>query len=156
MPIFGLSLALTLRGHYHLLSSPLENRAFESDLTLDFQGIRGTLFRREGRVTGKVTAEGLAERRVLEGTVSLRGAHEGQVLVSFSFEGTSGSRYTVRGFVEVLPAAPLATITEVPVSLYDASDAEIGRGTLRFDLRGDLGRVLRSIRLRAERRPDPS
>ena len=35
----------------------------------------------------------------------------------------------------------------LPASLYDASGEEIGRATLRFDLRADLGRWLKSFRV---------
>ncbi len=148
MPTVAATLALTLRGHFHLLASPLEEHAIDCDLTVDLQGVRGVFLRRTGKVRGRVRAEGLASDHALEGTLSFRGAEAGQVLVAFAFLADDGARRTLRGYVEVLPAAPLATVTELPFSLYSADDEEIGRGVLRFDARGDLRAVLRSLRLR--------
>lgn len=153
-PFVGLRVILPLRGHFHLFEAPLVDRAVDCDLVLSLEGMRQSLLRREGRVTGSISAEDLAHGRPMEGSLTYREASEGQVLVTAHFSGDDGlddgppRSYTLRGFVEVLPVAPLATATTMPFSLYSAEDEELGRGVLRFDLRGDSRRVLGSLRPR--------
>ncbi len=151
-PLVGVGFAVPLRGHFHLFDSPLVDRAIDCHLTFELEGMRQSVLRRVGRVSGWVTASGLARAPVLDGAVTYREASEGQAIVTFRFarEGDPrpGDTLTLRGFVEILPVAPLTTATTMPFSLYSASDQEIGRGVMRFDLRGDLGRVVRSLRPR--------
>jgi hypothetical protein len=108
------------------------------------------VLRREGRVSGRIDAEGLAVGRRVVGGVTYREAGEMQAIVTVTFASDApsfaGEELTLRGFVEVLPVAPVATSTTMPFSLYSARDAEIGRGVLRFDLRGDLLSALASVR----------
>jgi hypothetical protein len=151
-PLVGVGFAVPLRGHFHRFDSPLVDRAIDCHLAFELEGMRQSVLHRVGRVSGWVTASGLARAPVLDGAVTYREASEGQAIVTLHFasdgEAGSGERLTLRGFVEVLPVAPLTTATTMPFSLYSASDQEIGRGVLRFDLRGDLGRVVRSLRPR--------
>ncbi|HRG99232.1 MAG TPA: hypothetical protein PLR99_23440 [Polyangiaceae bacterium] len=151
LPRFGATVQLALRGHFHLLEAPLEDRAIDCALAVDFHGVGGAFLGRVGRVTGELSAEGVATARALAGSLALRGGAHARLLLTFGFEGDDGAPRTLRGYVEVLPAAPLATVTEVPFSLYAVragDDDEVGRGVLRFDARGELGAVLRSLRLR--------
>ena len=162
-PFIGVSVTLPLRGHFHLFASVLVDRAIDCQMTLQFQGMRKSVLRREGRLLGSVSADGLADVRALTGAVTYREASEGQALFTARFTsdglggGHVGETLTLRGFVEVLPVAPLATATTMPFSLYSALDDEIGRGAMRLDLRGDLGRVLGSVRptLTLGREPPP-
>jgi len=149
-PLLGVRLALDLRGSFHLFDAPLVDRAVDAHLAFSFDGVTSSVVRREGRVTGRIEAEGLAVGRRVEGGVTYREAGEMQAIVTISFAsdapGFPGEELTLRGFVEVLPVAPLASATTMPFSLYSARDVEIGRGVLRFDLRGDLLSALASVR----------
>lgn len=151
-PRLGVRFTLPLRGHFHLFSAPLDDRAIDCELSFSFHGMRRSVLHREGTVEGHVTAERLARGRKVRGEVTYREASEGQVLVTVRFtadgdgEAHVGEEMTLRGFVEVLPVAPLVTATTMPMSLYSAHDREIGRGVLRFDLRSDLIGALRSLR----------
>ncbi len=110
------------------------------------------MLHREGTVEGRITAERLARSRKVSGEVTYREAQEGQALVTvrFTCDGDGhahvGEEMTLRGFVEILPVAPLVTATTMPFSLYSTHDRELGRGVLRFDVRGDLLSALRSLR----------
>lgn len=151
LPRFGATVQLALRGHFHLLAAPLEDRAIDCALAVNLHGAGGALLGRVGRVTGEVSAEGVATERPLAGTVALRRGAYTRLLLALRFDGDDGAPRALRGYVEALPAAPLATVTEVPFSLYDVradEDDEVGRGVLRFDARGELGAALRSLRLR--------
>lgn len=148
LPRLGATVQLALRGHFHLLDAPLEDRAIDCALRLDFHSVSGALFGRTGRVHGRLSAGGVATDRAVDGAVTVRGGGQGRLLLTLGFEGDDARPRTLRGYVEVLPAAPLATVTEVPFSLYAANDDEIARGVLRFDARGELGSLVRSLRLR--------
>ena len=148
LPRLGATAELSLRGNVHLLEAPLGARAIDCALGVDFHGSGGALIGRVGRVTGRVSAEGIATDRVLSGSLAFRREAHMRLLLALGFEGDDGSPRTLRGYVEVLPAAPLATATEVPFSLYAGEDDEVGRGVLRFDARGELRAVMRSLRLR--------
>lgn len=151
LPRLGATVQLALRGHFHLLEAPLDDHAIDCALGVDFHGGGGALLGRVGRVTGELWAEGVATHRPLAGSLALRGGAHPRLLLTLRFEGDDGAPRTLRGYVEVLPAAPLATVTEVPFSLYAGragDDDEVGRGVLRFDARGELGAALRSLRLR--------
>jgi hypothetical protein len=145
-PLLGMRLALDLRGTFHLFEAPLVDAAIDVHLAFSFDGVTSSVLRREGRVSGRIDAEGLAVGR----RVTYREAGEMQAIVTITFASDApsfaGEELTLRGFVEVLPVAPVATSTTMPFSLYSARDAEIGRGVLRFDLRGDLLSALASVR----------
>ncbi len=138
-----------LRGSYYLLDAPLEDRALSVELAADIVGLRGLVLAKQARLLGRIHAEGLAPDAVAEGTLGLRLIDEGRLPLSLSFRGDDGGAYRLRGQSELVVAAPVETVTELPLSLYDGQDREIGRGLLRFDVRGDLGKLLRSFRVRA-------
>jgi len=152
LPRLGVRFVLPLRGHFHLFASPLDDRALDCELSFSFHGMRRSVLHREGTVEGRITAERLARGRKVAGEVTYREAGEGQALVTarFTCDGDGhahvGEEMTLRGFVEILPVAPLVTATTMPFSLYSAHDRELGRGVLRFDLRGDGLSALRSLR----------
>ena len=151
-PLVGVGFAVPLRGQFHRFDSPLVDHAIDCHLAFELEGMRQSVLPRASRVSGWVAAGGLARAPIVEGTVTYREASEGRAMVTLSFSSDPNAcpseRLTLRGFVEVLTVAPLTTATTMPFSLYSAGDQEIGRGVMRFDLRGDLARVVRSLRPR--------
>jgi hypothetical protein len=66
----------------------------------------------------------------------------------FRFEANDGKRYHFRGQKDLNPLSFHDSFTLLPASLYEEGGREIGRATLRFDLRGDIKKLFGSFRLR--------
>jgi hypothetical protein len=69
----------------------------------------------------------------------------------FAFEGDDGRRYELSGQKEWSGFAPLESMTLLPATLYDQGGEELGRATLRWDLRADWVRWIESFRLHVSR-----
>ena len=147
----GFSFRETLRGTYWRLDAPLEELA----LTLSLEARAGDVARfvrdRVWTVTGVIDAQGLATRRPVEGSILFHLPDERRLPYRVRFEGDDGGRYELSGQKEWLGVAPVASMTTLPVTIYDPRGQELGRGTLRFDARRDWARWLRSFRLRLPR-----
>jgi hypothetical protein len=144
----GVSFRETLRGSYWRLDAPTEERAL--DVVIDARTPSLAELRRDRvfLLCGHVTAEGLAVGAVAEGTLVFKLIHERRFPYRVRFRGDDGRRYELSGQKEWMPFAPIESVTTLPASLYDADGQEIGRATLRFDVRNEVIGLLRSLRVR--------
>jgi hypothetical protein len=141
----GIAFREWLTGSYWTLAAPTDERAL--DVALEASPVGGP--RELGwRLSGTVDAERLATRRPVDGTVSLRLLDERRVPYRFAFSGDDGKRYELSGQKEWTALMPLDSLTLLSSGLYDESGEEIGRATLRFDVRADWARWIRSLRVR--------
>jgi len=145
--MLGFRFRETMRGTYHFLDSPLEERAMEFTLVARTKGFRRFLREQVAEVEGEVTLEGIADAKPLSGTLSFK-LHEKRLPYAFSFKDNAGKVYRVRGQKDFSLVYLADSISTLPLSLYDDADREVGRGLVRFDLRSDTGKLLRSFRLR--------
>jgi len=136
----------TMRGTYYLFDAPLDERAIEFSLVVRSRGIRRFMRDRVASITGEVTLEKLAMRRPLDGTLGLH-LREGRLPYEFTFQGDDGTGYRFRGQKEYTLLAPAESVSTLPASLYDHEGREIGRSVVRFDLRADTSRFVKSFRL---------
>ena len=136
-----------MRGTYHLLASPLDERAMEFTIDVRTRGFRRFLRERLAEIEGEVTLENLAEGKPLSGSIAFK-IHEKRLPYAFSFKDDKGKSYRVRGQKDLSLVYLTDSICSLPLSLFDDADRELGRGMVRFDLRGDTGKLLRSFRLR--------
>ena len=84
---------------------------------------------------------------MLHGTLCLD-LFRGRILVyQFSFEGNDGEPYTFTGRKTLSEGSIVQAMTLLPGGIYDASGQTVGRALLRFDVRGDLVKFLRSYSL---------
>ncbi|CAN5266368.1 hypothetical protein BH09MYX1_BH09MYX1_22880 [soil metagenome] len=147
----GLRFHETLRGGFHFLDAPTDERAIDVDLDIHIDGLRRFAKERTAAIEGKLVIEGFVDARV-EGRIGLAVVRERRLPYELTFEGPSQSngggtvRYRLVGekYVGLLDAGE--NVTHLPMSLYDPSAREIARATLRFDVRSDLKRTLRSLR----------
>jgi hypothetical protein len=144
----GFSFAETMQGSYHLLSAQTEERAIAFSIGARVAGIRQFMKDSLARIEGEIRAEGLAERRPLEGTLALKLPHERRLTYDFRFRGDDGKDYRFHGQKDVTLIALHDTMTTLPSSIYDAAGREIARAVLRFDVRADMATFLRSWRPR--------
>lgn len=138
----------TMRGNFYLFDSPLEERALEFTLKVETRKLRRFLRDRTCSISGDVTAEGLAKKAKLDGTLAFR---QRRLPYDFSFTGDDGKAYRFRGQKDLSWFTPAESISTLPASILDESGTEIGRAVVRFDLRGDTGSFVKSFRLQLAR-----
>jgi hypothetical protein len=145
----GFSLSETLSGSYYRLDDPIALRAITITLRLGVDGLRRFLKDRRVEAEGRIVAEGLAdEGRPLFGSVQWKLHDERRLPYDLEFQGDDGAHYRLRGQRDFLLPTAAASLTTLPLSVYDASGTEIARATLRFDPRTELGPLVRSFRPR--------
>lgn len=136
----------TMRGTYYLLERPEDERAMEFSIEARVDNLRRFALDPTARIRGVVTLEGLCKHANLDGTLGLKLLKENRLPYDFTFTAEDHKKYRVRGEKNFMPAGIISSLTTLPASLYDEADREIGRATLRFDLRSDWRKLLWSIR----------
>lgn len=144
----GFVFAETMRGSFHLLSDPARDRAIAFTAVASAKSLRGFARDPVVQIEGDIDAEGIAKGRPLRGSLGLKLLSERRLPYRLTFAGEDGAEYELRGQKDWSALSPIESMTTLPASLYDARGAELARATLRFDLRSDLFRFLRSFRLR--------
>jgi hypothetical protein len=137
-----------MSGNYWRLDAPTDERAIAFTIEAYARSLVEFARNKTWQIRGTIDAEGLASGRELEGSVSLKLVSERRVPYRLSFVGDDRLRYELIGQKEWSGLAPIDSLTILPASLFDASGAEIGRATLRFDTRADWASWMRSFRLR--------
>jgi hypothetical protein len=143
----GISFREWLTGSYWRLDTPTEERAI--DVTLEAQplDLGAAVRERTWRLSGTIDAERLATHRPLVGSVAVRLIDERRIPYRLAFAGDDGHQYELSGQKEWTSLMPFDSVTLLAARLYDAAGEEIGRATLRFDLRADWARWVRSLRV---------
>ncbi len=137
----------TMRGNYYLLAEPTSERAMSFTIRAVARGLVSFAHDPVAHIEGRVALEGFADDVPLEGSLAFRLRRQKRLTYDFSFVGNDGKPYRFRGQKDFTPLAIVESFTTLCGSLYDESKREIGRATLRFDLRSDLGKLLGSFRL---------
>jgi hypothetical protein len=143
----GFQFRETMTGTYHMLATPLDERAITFTIGAKVDGLRRFLKDRLASIEGEVDVEGFADRRPIRGTLALKLLDERRLPYEFTFKGNDDRDYRFRGQKDVTLIALTDSMTVLPASLYDAEGREIGRATLRFDVRGDFVPFLKSWKL---------
>ena len=144
----GFGFEETMSGTWHLLASPLQDRAITFSIGARVLGIRQFLSDRNARIEGDLEIEGFADKRTLTGTLGLKLLDERRLVYDFTFRANDGREYRFHGQKDVTLVGLYDTMTTLPASLYDSDGREIGRAVLRFDVRRDMRSFLKSWRLR--------
>lgn len=144
----GFQFRETMTGTYHMLAAPLDERAISFTIGAKVNGLRQFVKDKVADISGVLDAEGFADKVPLHGTLALKLLDERRLPYEFTFRGNDGKDYRFRGQKDVKAIALTESMTVLPASLYDAAGQEIGRATLRFDVRQDMRSFLRSWKLR--------
>jgi hypothetical protein len=105
------------------------------------------LRRPEVDIEGEVDAEGFADHRYLRGTLGMDPIRTRRLPYAFRFAANDGAPYTFAGEKTMHVGRLVESMTVLPGAILDASGEGVGEALLRFDLRSDLARFLRSFRL---------
>jgi hypothetical protein len=150
MPL-GCSFRETMSGSYWLLDAPTEERAIAFDLEARARDVRALARDKTWLTTGTIEVECLASSKPLQGKIAFRLFDERRISHRIEFVGDDGSRYQLIGQLEFSGLSPVDSLTLLVASLCDEQGEEIGRATLRLDLRADWKSWIKSFRLRWER-----
>ena len=145
--MFGFEFSETLRGTYHLLANPLDEQSIDFSIRVEGRGARRFIREKIAEIHGHVTLKGLAENRPLQGTLAFKLVDEQRLSYDFTFEGDDRRPYRLRGQKDWSIFSVADSLSILPATVYDGDGVEIGRALLRFDLRGDTKKLLKSFRL---------
>jgi hypothetical protein len=143
----GFAFVETLRGNYYLLADPTGERGMSFTLRATAREFVSFAHDPVARIEGRVAIEGFADDAPLVGSLAFRLRQQRRLTYDFAFVGNDTKPYRFRGQKDFTPLAIVESFTTLSGSLYDEGKREIGRATLRFDLRSDLRKLLRSFRL---------
>jgi hypothetical protein len=143
----GFSFRETMSGSYWRLDAPTDERAISFTLHARAHDIAEFARHKTWTIRGTIDAEGLATGRPLEGTLVFKLLEDRRLPYRFAFAGDDGARYELSGQKEWSGLSPIDSMTLLPASLYDDHGEEFSRATLRFDLRSDWARWMKSFRL---------
>jgi hypothetical protein len=136
----------TMAGSFHLLSAPGEERAMSFTIGARSEPLRKFLRERVVEIEGEVDAEGFADHRYLRGSLGLDLLGTGTLPYAFEFRANDGAAYSFRGKKTIVAGRFLESMTVLPGRILDAGGALFGQALLRFDLRSDLLRFVKSFR----------
>lgn len=145
--MIGLSFRETMSGGYHLSSAPDVDRPMSFTVRASIEKLRTALTSPVFSIEGAVVAEGLADHKRLTGTLTIDPLRAKLLVYLFDFEGNDGNKYSFQGKKTLSQGSLIHAMTVLPGLLLDASGATVGEALLRFDLRSDLLKFLRSFRL---------
>ncbi len=136
----------TMAGSYHLLSAPEEERPMSFTINARSRSLSRFLGRRVVEIEGEVDAEDFADHKPLRGTLELDVVMTRRLPYRFEFTANDGRRYAFAGQKNVTFRRLLDSMTVLPGSILDPDGNEIGRAELRFDIKSDIFRFLKSWR----------
>ena len=137
----------TMVGSYRLIARPDDERPMQFTLRARSPRLGEFLRRREVSIEGEVDAEDFADHRPLRGTLGLDVLGTGLLPYRFDFTANDGLAYRFDGMKRVRLARLMRTMTTLPAEILDAAGKAVATAELRFDVRSDLRKFLRSWRL---------
>jgi hypothetical protein len=147
----SLSFRERMSGSYWRLDAPTDELAITLSFEAQANDVAAFIRTRTWALAGTIDAEGLARSREVEGTLRFALIQERRVPYRFAFRGDDGRLYELSGQKEWTGLAPVTSMTLLPATLRDERGEELGRATLRFDLRADWADWMRSFRMRLGR-----
>ncbi len=142
----GFSFHETMSGSYRLDASPDRERAITFTVGARVDDVGKFIRDRVAKIQGAIEMEGLASHRAARGTMLMDPILGRTVGYELSFMDDDGKRYRLSGRKSVQFLKFLQTMTYLPAEIFDEKGERVGEAVLRFDVRSDLGRFLRSFR----------
>jgi hypothetical protein len=136
----------TMAGSFRVLG---ESRDRALSFTIRARSFTWASFLRQPEVAieGEVDAEGFADHRHLRGTLGMDPLRTRILPYAFRFVGNDGAPYAFAGKKTLRAGRLLESMTVLPGAILDGGGKSVAEALLRFDVRSDLARFLRSFRL---------
>jgi hypothetical protein len=152
--VSGLEFRETMAGSYELLErapqadrAPLDGvRPMSFTVRVRVPGLLRFARKPIANIEGEVDAQGFADHRPLKGTLEMDVLRKRTLEYAFAFEANDGASYAFEGKKTIVLRELAESMTVLPGEIKTASGKPIARALLRFDLRSDLVRFLRSFR----------
>jgi hypothetical protein len=124
----------------------------ERPLTLTIRGRSlpiASFLRRPGLfIVGEIDAPGFADRRTVMGSLDAPNLlADPRITYAFTFSDNARAMYTFAGEKRLIRGSLIESFTLLVGVIRDAREQTIADALLRFDLRGDLARFAKSLRL---------
>jgi hypothetical protein len=136
----------TMAGSFHLAATPSDERPMSFTIRARSGRLRDFLRNPEVEIEGEVDAEGFADHRRLEGRLGLYLVRAGTLPYAFHFTANDGRRCSFVGKKTVVLRDLVESMTVLPGAILGEGGETLGEALLRFDVRSDLLRFLRSFR----------
>jgi len=142
----GFAFHETMSGSYRLDSSPDRERAISFTVGARVDHMGKFIRDRVAQIQGAIEVEGLASHRPARGTMLMDPILGRTVGYELSFTDDEGKRYRLSGRKSVRFLEFVKTMTFLPAEIFDERGERVGEAKLRFDVRSDLYRFLRSFK----------
>jgi len=123
------------------------DRPFRFELDVTAPSVLGFATTAVGEAVGTVTLDGLAKDARATGRLELSPLLHQRIRYVLDFRGSDGKDYRFDGSKTTTVRRHIVGWTTLPGAVYDDHGAVWGKANLRFSLRRDLRRLLRSIEL---------
>jgi hypothetical protein len=143
--MLGFTYKEALHGGFYLLANPIDERAADFVVDVEARDVTALVQSRSAQLKGTIRLEGFADAAPVRGTLTLN-AEQKRASYDVAFTGNDAATYRLRGHKEFSWLNVVDSFTLVRASVYDAEAREIGRAVLRFDVRGNWGSLLSSLR----------
>jgi len=135
----------TMSGSYHRVEKPHVERPMSFSIRARSASILRFLRRPEVEIEGAIDAPGLAEHRPLRGTLGMDLLRTGTLPYAFRFTGDDDKPYVFEGKKTYSARELLESMTVLPGVIRDEDGKIVAEALLRFDVRSDLFKFLKSF-----------
>lgn len=142
----GFEFSETMSGSYRLDASPERERAIAFTVGARVRELGRFLRDKRAAIQGSIELEGFAAHRACRGTMVMDPLIGKIVGYELAFEDDAGRPHRLAGKKSVVLTRFFETMTNLPAEIFDPSGKRVGEARLRFDVRSDLLRFLRSFR----------
>jgi hypothetical protein len=134
-----------MAGSFRLVDAPADDRPMSFTIRARAKSMLSFLRHPEVEIEGEVDAQGFADHEHLRGTLEMDVLFKRRLSYAFTFAGNDGKAYAFAGEKIIKP--PLAeAMTVLPGKIVDDAGKTIAEALLRFDLRSDIVRFVKSWR----------
>jgi hypothetical protein len=142
----GFEFRESMSGSYRLDASPDRERAISFTVGGRVDHLLKFARDRIAHIQGAIDMEGFAAHRAARGTMLMDPILGRTVGYELTFVDDDGHTRRLSGRKSVEFLRFMKTMTTLPAEILDENGKRIGEATLRFDVRSDLVRFLRSFR----------
>jgi len=143
----GFEFAERMAGTYYLLDAPGDEHPMSITVRAEVADVASFAIDPTASIVGEVDASGLADHKPLKGTLEINPVLRRRLVYDFRFPDNEGRECRFHGEKEIDALRLVRTMTTLPGTIF-VEDREHARAILRFDLRADLLKLLRSFRPR--------
>jgi hypothetical protein len=143
----GFEFSETMSGSYHTLDRPADELPMSITVRAAVHDVKKFLLDPTAEISGEVDAEGLADHKALRGTLEINPLLRRRLVYDFRFADNDGADCRFHGEKEIEASRLVSTMTTLPGTIF-RDDKEVGRAILRFHMRADLLKMIRSFRPR--------